>query len=298
MSNLWKALRDVSRDVDPTVGFESTAHGQDADAMTAGPPAVHEVAAPLEVTENIVAAPPVRPETPRPASPVRRPLSAPRARPAAATTPAEPNQRLAPLQSPLRRPLGTALQFDPPKDNNVVRPPQFNPVSGPAPGPSWASPLSAVPETTVEPPEVRAPGPAAPPRPRLASILESRLPGPSGPVEPRLAPGGPRLTASPPPPAAPAPYGAGCQRAPVRRHCPPGHERGIDRPVDGAARCPEALRPRRTEHPDGRGGAVIVTAMEAGRRRRHAERRAQGSSTAPPAGSPPLVGQTLAASNL
>ncbi|MDQ1391899.1 MAG: hypothetical protein QOF30_876, partial [Acidimicrobiaceae bacterium] len=214
MSNLWKALRDVSRDVDPTVGFESTAHGQDAEATTAGPPAVPEAAvepatAASEVAQNIVAPPAERPDGPRPASPVRRPLSAPRARPAAAATPAEPKERLAPLQSPLRRPLGTALQFDPPKDNNVVRPPQFNPVAGPAPGPSWASPLSAVPETTVAAPEVRAPGPAAPPRPRLASILESRLPEPSGPVEPRVAPAGPRLAASPPPAAAPAPYGIG-----------------------------------------------------------------------------------------
>jgi hypothetical protein len=281
MSNLWKALRDVSRDVDPTVGFEPPAHGLDAEGPMAGPPAGQEASAPPVVPEDIVASPPERPTLPRPATPVRRPLSAPRARPAGSPVPAaavappeskdamepkEPKKRLAPLQSPLRRPLGTAVQFDPPRTNNVVRPPQFNPVEGPAPGPSWASPTRAVSETTATPPEVRpaapsgpasssgparssgpagspaSPSPAGPPspaplaRPRLADILESRQPAPANTVQPQGPPAGPRAPAgfrSPaftPPPVATAPS------AYVAPEIASGAAAGAARPSNGNGR--------------------------------------------------------------
>jgi hypothetical protein len=215
MSNLWKALRDVSRDVDPTVGFEAPTHGSEDDAMLAGSTTLEDAHDPPVKSEDIVLPSPERPTLAQQDAPVRRPLSAPRARPAAPTPPAEPKERLAPLQPPLRRPPGTALQFDAPKANNVVRPPQFNRVEGPAPGPTWQLPTSAAAETSTAPTEVRPAGPPSPPapapapaRPRLSEILESRSPRPSDKVELPAPPAGPRSLAglrAPGPAAVPAP---------------------------------------------------------------------------------------------
>jgi hypothetical protein len=270
MSNLWKALRDVSRDVDPTVGFEPSAHGLDDEGTLAGPPAAQEVSASPAKSQEVVPPSPELPTLPRPTAPLRRPLSAPRPRPpgvptASATTAAEPKapkERLAPLQSPLRRPLGSAPQFDSAKSNKVVRPPQFNPVAGPAAGPTWASPAGAVSATAAAPPEVRPPSLPSPPsgpdstvpaRPRLAAILESRLPTPRATVEPQSPPAaGPRSPAGlrpptpPPPPTAPAVSGppgftAGAGAAPSSNG--KGRPNTNGAPFSPPAGLPDALKP-------------------------------------------------------
>src|SRR5580658_5136723 len=104
MSNLWKALRDVSRDVDPTVGFEPPAQGSGAGGPTPDGPVTDRADA---VTEE----PQGRPDAVSAPTPFqqtdlgRRPLPAARPRPIPAPADA-PNGRSTPFPSPLpRRPL-------------------------------------------------------------------------------------------------------------------------------------------------------------------------------------------------
>ena len=88
MSNLWKALRDVSRDADPTVGFEPSDRPSGGEA----PPAPGATEGSTEAAVDESTATVNRPGAPRPPSPSRRL--------AEGETTARP--RLAPLQSPLR----------------------------------------------------------------------------------------------------------------------------------------------------------------------------------------------------
>src|ERR1700738_4943877 len=68
MSNLWKALRDVSRDVDPTIGFETLSHGSDTEGPSTPPVASPE-------------------PTSTPPSALERPMTANRPRPPAPSEP-------------------------------------------------------------------------------------------------------------------------------------------------------------------------------------------------------------------
>src|SRR5580704_1309510 len=107
MSNLWKALRDVSRDVDPTVGFEAPAPGSGAGSPAPDGAFANRLAA-------VTGDPEGRPDTATvPASFQQtdlgqRPLPAGRPRPVAAS-PEAPNGRSTSFPSALRRrPLGGA----------------------------------------------------------------------------------------------------------------------------------------------------------------------------------------------
>ncbi len=178
MSNLWKTLRDVSRDVDPPVGYESPSQGSEGEGSTISWASGEAPSAPVPPVAEADPEPQsalgnrslpvgrIRPATPRTASP-GNPAAHPSTggagtRDTSASGP-EPTKRLAPLQSPLRRrALADALKFETEgaANNKVVHPPQFNRASA-------ASPVTAAPgypSPTSRPLQPRRPRP--PPRPR------------------------------------------------------------------------------------------------------------------------------------
>lgn len=114
MSNLWKALRDVSRDSDHSVGFEP-ALGSDTPAPHPPPLAPKPSGAPAAAADSQLEPGAGRP--PIPGRPAPRPRSAASAGPAAAApVPTDGKPRLAPLESPLRRRVGgTGVPLDKPR---------------------------------------------------------------------------------------------------------------------------------------------------------------------------------------
>ncbi len=129
MSNLWKALRDVSRDVDPTVGFEPVSETPEpevsklswaiAEASNSLPgPAAGRAAEPPATSSAFS----LTPRRPRPQVGAAAVVAA-----EASDQPAPAEERIGPLQSPLRRKaLTNALQFDKPgAPDQMVRPARF-----------------------------------------------------------------------------------------------------------------------------------------------------------------------------
>src|ERR1700690_2453707 len=107
MSNLWKALRDVSRDVDPTVGFEPPAQGSEAGGPAPDGPVSDHAAAVTGEPQGHPDASNVSALFQQPDL-GRRPLPA-RPRPVPGSSDA-PNGRSTPFPAPLPRrpPRGTA----------------------------------------------------------------------------------------------------------------------------------------------------------------------------------------------
>jgi len=199
MSNLWKALRDVSRDVDPTIGFDPPMRGSEGDAEAPASTVSGPANASPTRPQDSAMAPATRPASPGQPAPRPRPSAgpgtsgAPRAsgsasaqggagggqhRPAAGSSSGQPKPRLAPLQSPLRRTaLANALQFDKPATGGNGAPAgngrswaidTVTPDSGPAP--STTPDTVDAPPLEVQPPisalhPVDAPRPVDRPRP-------------------------------------------------------------------------------------------------------------------------------------
>jgi hypothetical protein len=115
MSNLWKALRDVSREGDPTVDYETPSLMAD-DEISRPPRGTTEAPVPTPNQAGNVGPDPqfaLTRRSPAPARP-RPPLSASTGPASEAPSDAElPKPRLAPLQSSLRRTgLANGLPFD------------------------------------------------------------------------------------------------------------------------------------------------------------------------------------------
>jgi hypothetical protein len=267
MSNLWKALRDVSRDVDPTVGFEppSESAGTVRRAAAAPPVSDTDVAAAPDVdaaaapqVEGLQAGSPAPGEVGEVRGAVRRPPVATR-RPATGPQSVAGKQRLAQLQSPIRRPSANGPAPAPAPapsaddDNKIVRPPQFK-LAGVADGstPADAATVSKLRQALSA---AARPGPAGdvppgfeddlpqPVAPRQAAPASPVPPRPAAPVLPRQAAPVPPRQAPPrqaPPQAAPAPP----RQAPAAppRQAPPGPQR-TPAPSYAAPELPASLRP-------------------------------------------------------
>ncbi len=206
MSNLWKALRDVSRDVDPTIGFESPGHGSGGDGVEAetspavsdqasasdARPSDHDFSEPGDATHGLSNPGRPRPSI-RPGAPHRAARSSEPA-PTPVSQGDEPRPRLAPLQSPLRRRLpNSGLHLDPAGGlNKVVRPPQFN---GTAPGNDGVTPAAG----TAWNAESRPSSPVTSYSPTAGNgRMASQSPAPR-PSQSRQSPESPRSPRSPAP---------------------------------------------------------------------------------------------------
>lgn len=222
MSNLWKALRDVSRDVDPTIGFESPGHGSGGDGVEAetspavsdqasasdARPSDHDFSEPGDATHGLSNPGRPRPSI-RPGAPHRAAWSSEPA-PTPVSQGDEPRPRLAPLQSPLRRRLpNSGLHLDPAGGlNKVVRPPQFNGTAPgndgvtPAAGTAWnAESRPSSPVTSYSPTAGNGRMASQSPAPRPSQSRQSpESPGPPGPPlhfpHCALSPRSPRSTGS------------------------------------------------------------------------------------------------------